>query len=218
MPIIDLTFVLQGTTIPLDAGYALFAAISRIVPSIHGDRRIGVHSIRGMKLQPGRLTLVPQSKLRLRMPSEEVITYLPLGGAKLDLDGSRLSVGVPRTEPLVAAPVVSSRLVTIGHHQEPDEFLASVNRQLKEMGVTARAEFLPSPDPRHAGQPSRRIITVKDRKVVGYPIVVSGLTAEESLTVQEQGLGSRRRMGCGLFVRTPDRPGHFDHVHAREEV
>jgi hypothetical protein len=30
--------------------------------------------------------------------------------------------------------------------------------------------------------------------------MISGLTAAESLLVQEHGLGSRRRMGCGVFV------------------
>jgi len=29
---------------------------------------------------------------------------------------------------------------------------------------------------------------------------ITNLTAEESLTLQEQGLGGRRRMGCGVFV------------------
>ena len=31
MPVIDLAFEVTGTTIPLDYGYALFGAISRIV-------------------------------------------------------------------------------------------------------------------------------------------------------------------------------------------
>lgn len=208
MPTIDLSFSLSGSTIPIDYGYALFGALSRVVPAIHGDRRIGVHPIRGIKRERGRLSLVPQSKLRLRMPSEEIGAYLPLAGAKLDLDGSHLAVGFPRTEALCLVPVLSSRLVTIGHCIAPEEFLASVNRQLAGMGVQAQAEFVPSPDPRYAGQPSRRIMTVKGRRIVGYPLVVTGLSAEESLIVQEHGIGSRRRMGCGVFVAPPDRPAH----------
>lgn len=203
MPIIDLTFEIQGTSIPLDYGYALFGAISRVVNEVHGDRRIGVHPIRGVKLQPGRLTLVPQSKLRVRMPSEEIIAYLPLAGTRIELDGSVLRVGLPHAEPLTPSPSLTSRIVTIGHVQTPEAFLPSIQRQLEEMQVQARAEFLPSPNPRFEGQPSRRIITVKARKIIGFPIQIHGLTAEESLIVQEKGLGSRRRMGCGLFVPTP---------------
>ena len=47
MPVIDLAFELRGAEIPLDYGYALFAALSRVVPRLHGDRRVGVHPIRG---------------------------------------------------------------------------------------------------------------------------------------------------------------------------
>jgi len=39
MPIIDLSFVLVGTTFPLDHGYCLFSALCRVVPGMHGDRR-----------------------------------------------------------------------------------------------------------------------------------------------------------------------------------
>ena len=201
MPTIDLAFTLQGSTIPLDYGYALFGAICRLVPALHGDRRVGVHPIRGMRLTPRRLTLVPQSRLRLRLPSEEIGAYLALAGEELDLDGSRLSVGVPRSEPLISAPQLASRLVTIGHHIDPDEFLSSANRQLTAMGLPSNAEFLPSPDPSRAGQPSRGIVRVKGRRIVGYPIVVVGLSADDSIRLQELGLGSRRRMGCGVFVR-----------------
>lgn len=201
MSTIDLAFGLRGEQIPLDYGYALFGAISRLVPSIHGDRRIGVHPIRGLKRGRGSLRLVPQSRLRLRMPSEEIGAYLPLGDARLDLDGSVVRVGAPRAEPLRPWPALTSRLVTIGHHRDPGEFLDSVLRQLSGLGVRARPSFLPSPDPARAGEPSRRILLVKGRRIVGYPLRIDGLTAEESLIVQERGLGSRRRMGCGVFVR-----------------
>jgi CRISPR-associated protein Cas6 len=76
MPTIDLSLAIKGTTIPLDYGYALFGALSRIVPQIHGDRRIGVHPIRSIRQEPRRLTLVAQSRLRVRMPIETSPTEL----------------------------------------------------------------------------------------------------------------------------------------------
>jgi CRISPR-associated protein Cas6 len=220
MPIIDLSLAIKGTTIPLDYGYALFGALSRIVPQIHGDRRIGVHPIRGIRQEPRRLTLVPQSRLRLRMPIEEIATYLALVGTEIDLDGSRLQVGLPRIVPipdgrrlaieairveqLRASPEISSRLVTIGQISESSPFEESLRRQLSGLGVTAEPSFLPSTDPLHRGGPARRVLRIKERTIIGYPIRISGLTAEESLIIQEHGLGSRRRMGCGLFVPMPN--------------
>jgi hypothetical protein len=47
MPYIDLAFRLIGTSVPVDHGYAVYAALSRIVPEIHDARTIGVQPIHG---------------------------------------------------------------------------------------------------------------------------------------------------------------------------
>jgi CRISPR-associated protein Cas6 len=46
----------------------------------------------------------------------------------------------------------------------------------------------------------RRTLRIKDKEVVGYEVKLEGLTVAESLNIQEQGLGGRRHMGCGVFV------------------
>jgi CRISPR-associated protein Cas6 len=200
MPMIDLAFTLQGTTIPQDHGYALFGALSRIVPQLHGEKRIGVHPIRGIHTAPGRLTLVPGSKLRLRLPSEEIAPYLALAGTSLDLDGSRLRVGIPRAESLIPAPNLTSRLVIYPRLTDPKQVLDSARKQLQYHQIAAQPELIPSTDPRTEGQPARRVLRIKGRKIVGYALRVAGLTAEESIRLQGAGLGGRRRFGCGVFV------------------
>ena len=82
MPTIDLAFELVGATIPLDHGYALFAALNRLAPALHGDRRIGIHPIRGRQVGRGTLGLIGGSRLRLRLPSEEIAPMIRLGGTK----------------------------------------------------------------------------------------------------------------------------------------
>lgn len=77
MPIIDLSFNIIGTTIPLDHGYSLFSALCRVVPQLHGDTRIGVHPIRGRQTAPGVLSLIDSSRIRLRLPSEELLLISP---------------------------------------------------------------------------------------------------------------------------------------------
>ena len=46
----------------------------------------------------------------------------------------------------------------------------------------------------------RRTIRIREKEVVGYEVVIEGLTPDESLTIQTAGLGGRRHMGCGIFV------------------
>ena len=52
----------------------------------------------------------------------------------------------------------------------------------------------------------RRILGIRDKKVVGFAVGLTGLGADASLEVQRRGLGGRRHMGAGIFV-PPGRRG-----------
>jgi CRISPR-associated protein Cas6 len=200
MPTIDLAFELVGATIPLDHGYALYAALSRLVPALHGDRRMGVHPIRGRRAGPGVLSLLADSRLRIRLPSEDVASYLAVAGARLDLDGHTLRVGVPRVEPLVPAAHLAARLVTFRHALTADALLENVHRELVDLGIHGVPSLVPATREGYQDQPLRRVLRIKGKRIVGYALHLAGLTAEESIGLQEVGLGGRRRMGCGIFV------------------
>jgi CRISPR-associated endonuclease/helicase Cas3 len=200
MPVIDLSFVLVGTTIPLDHGYSLFSALCRVVPELHGALGVGVHPIRGQQTAPGVLSLTRWSRLKIRLPAEQIAPYIAIAGKELDLDGHRARVGIPQVESLIPAPNLAARLVTIKHALTPEAFERGVQRELARMQIAGAPELVPATRPTFAGQPLRRILRIKDKKVVGCALHVVGLTAEESIRLQEEGLGGRRRMGCGIFV------------------
>jgi CRISPR-associated protein Cas6 len=200
LPIIDLSFVLVGNSVPLDHGYALFSALCHVIPALHGDKRIGVHPIRGMRAGPGVLTLTDHSRLRLRLPSEEVASYLALAGRELDLDAHRLRVGIPSVEALIPAANLASRLVTFRGALDPARFEDHAREELTRLGIKAEPSLAPSDHPSWTGQPIRRVLRICDKRVVGFALRVAGLTGEESIRLQEDGLGGRRRMGCGIWI------------------
>lgn len=189
MPSIDLAFRLTGSAVPVDHGYALYAALSRILPEIHEAKDIGVQPIRGIYSGNGTLHLADFSRLILRLPDEQIQAYLKLAGKKLVVDNHPLSVGVPEVRTLRPVARLHARLVTIKGFLKEEEFLAAAKRQLEQLGINGQA---------HIG--TRRTFRVRDKQVVGFEMGVMQLTAEESLTLQEQGLGGRRKMGCGMFV------------------
>ena len=189
MPSIDLAFRLTGSAVPVDHGYALYAALSRILPEIHAAKDVGVQPIRGVYSGNGTLHLADFSRLILRLPDEQIRAYLKLAGKKLSVDDHPLSVGVPEVRTLRPVVRLRARLVTIKGFLQEDEFLAAAKRQLEQLGIKGQA---------HIG--TRRTFRVRDKQVVGFEMGVTQLTAEESLTLQEQGLGGRRKMGCGVFV------------------
>lgn len=200
MPVIDLSFVLLGTTLPLDHGYSLYSAICRIVPGLHGDRRFGVHPIRGRQSAPGLLTLNERSRLKLRLPSEEIAPFIALAGQALDLEGHRLQVGIPSVLAMVPAANLAARLVTFRHALNPTKFEEDVRRELDRLEVKGTPHLVPSSRPPFTGQPLRRVLKIKGKRVVGFALRVSGLAPMESIRLQEEGLGGRQRMGCGVFL------------------
>jgi CRISPR-associated protein Cas6 len=189
MPIVDLTFTLQGSTIPVDHGYALYAVLSRLLPEIHGANEIGVQPIRGIYGGDGTLHLADFSRLILRLPDDQIKSYLKLAGKTLDMEGHLLHIGIPSARSLHPTANLRARLVTIKGFMEETSFVEAAKRQLQSQRVAGCLLI---------GE--RRTLRVKEKQVIGFEVGVTDLTAEESLSLQEKGLGGRRRMGCGVFV------------------
>lgn len=205
MPSVDLCFPVLGKSLPTDHGYSLYAAVARILgPDSHERNGPGLFPIRGLAGEPGLLSLTPAAHLQIRTAVEQLPGLLRLAGKTMEIDGHRIRLGVPQTYALVPAVALTARLVTIKGFREPAPFLEAARRQLDELHVKGRPAIPVRKSGPHQGEPTRRILRIRDKKVVGFALIVSELTAEESLTLQENGLGGRRHMGCGLF--TPWRP------------
>jgi CRISPR-associated protein Cas6 len=189
MPVVDLAFRVTGIKVPVDHGYALYSAISRLVPEIHEAKNIGVHPIRGTYGGNGELMLRDSSRLVVRMESEQIGQFLKLAGKKLEIDSYSFRVGVPEVRLLLPRTALYSRLVTIKGFMEPAAFLEAAKRQLEKIRVQAELQI---------GE--RRTFRVKDKQVVGFEVAATGLDAEDSIRLQESGIGGRRHMGCGIFV------------------
>jgi CRISPR-associated protein Cas6 len=198
--IIDLAFsIISHHALPADHGYLLYSAVSRMLPEAHQADGYGIHPICGRQLGGRTLQLTEHSRLTIRTDAERIAEFLPLAGKSIRLLDRTLRIGVPQVRPLVPATALRSRLVTIKlpeaaaqHDSEAAEtFLTATLRQLSDLGISTEA--MPS-----LGK--RRTIRIKDKEVVGYEVIIEGLTAEESLKLQEHGLGGRRKMGCGIFT------------------
>ena len=133
--------------------------------------------------------LSPASRLIVRTPDDRIREFLKLAGKTLEVDGHRLRMGVPEVRALRPAAALYARLVTIKGFMESEQFLDAARRQLETMGSMAKLEL---------GE--RRTFRVKDKQVVGFEMFATELSAEDSIKLQEVGIGGRRRMGCGVFV------------------
>jgi len=208
MNIIDLCFPVTGSSAPRDHGYPLYSALCRTTPRLHEARWLGVHPLSG-RVANDVIMFGSHSELQLRLPAECIPIALPLAGARLELAGSALVLGAPSVRALQPRPSLDARTVllklTSPPTRESDEegrtvldngamaerYRAELHRQLKALGIESAPELC-----------GRRSVTVGGKRIVGYSVRVSGLSADQSLALQAQGLGGKRRMGCGIFRAT----------------
>jgi CRISPR-associated protein Cas6 len=197
---LELAFPALGRDLPTDHSYALYSALTRVVPAFH-DPESGLRfsPVVGTPA-PGKLLLGPYSVLRVRVPDGAVAAVLPLAGKALDLNGTPLRLGVPTVRPLLPAATLVARLVTVKHAITPEAFRPAVQAKLDAMGVSAELELPTHRAGPRVGEPRRRVVRIAGDTVVGYAVLLRGLSAADSLRVQECGLGGRTRLGCGFFM------------------
>lgn len=187
-PIVDIAFPIQGRKLPYDHGYPLYSALADKVPETHENESLGIFQIPTTSTGDGMGMLQKNATLKLRAPSSLYPTLVQLAGSSLNIDGCRISLGVPSAHPLQPASRAWARLVVIKGYTEPEPFREAARSQLDAMEVDGELQV-----------EGRNVVRVKGQSIVGFQLTITRLSNEDCLTLQREGIGGKRRMGCGLF-------------------
>jgi CRISPR-associated protein Cas6 len=201
MNTVDLLFPVSGDLLATDHKYLLYSALSHVEKAFHTvGTQLRFAPINGERGGKGLIRLAAFSRLRLRLPAEQIPLVLPLAGRDFKVGEHSIHLGMPTMLPLTPAPTLRAKVVTFKLAETPSAFLQATRRRLDEMGIGGEPGIPLCETGRSAGEPRRQVIWIKGATLVGFPLHVEGLTAEESLRLQERGLGGHTRMGCGFFV------------------
>lgn len=184
---VDLVFAVSGMRLPAGYASALWEALVGRLPWLADEPGVGVHAIRSPSDGAG-LLLSRRARLALRLPSRRQADALRLTGECLEVEGERLKVGAARARALEPYPTLSARFVATGavdelSHQE------AVAAMLVAIGMPLR--FI-------CGR--MRTVRTGGTTVSGAEVVMHELRPEQSLAMQQHGLGGERHLGCGLFL------------------
>lgn len=211
MSFLEVQFAIGGQTktLPADHGYALYSAIKQVVQTselnlINSEQipeEVRLCSISGIPNREGKIHLHRRSRFRLRCSADQVQSwYRLLQSQELNIRGHRIRLVRPRLTLPEPSESLKARLVTfkldaIDHAEVPRYFLESCQKSLQRLEIEAQAFIDSNAD----GDLARRALRVKEKKIVGYGVVVEGLSNEDSLKLQWHGLGGRKHFGCGWF-------------------
>jgi CRISPR-associated protein Cas6 len=209
MNFLEIQFALGGTTktLPADHGYALYSAVKQILQKAEVEPQdipaeVKLCSVPGVPNREGKIYLHRRSRVRLRCPADQVQTwYRFLQNQELNIRGHKIRLARPRLMLPEASETLKARMVTfklesIDHPELPRYFLESCQKGLDRLEIKGQSTFIPSNED---GSLARRTLQVKDKKIVGFSVVVEGLSEADSLKLQWHGLGGRQHFGCGWF-------------------
>lgn len=185
----DVQFDLVGDEIPADHGHLLHGALSAWLPWLGDDAGSGVHPIHGAPTgRNDNLVINRRVKLVLRVPVERLADARTLVGKRIESGAGELLIGEAKEKPLMPFAYLYSPLVDMGTADEMG-FLEAARVELEKMEI--RCGLIPG---------KKRKMVTPEGDVWGYSLMLHDVGQEQSLHVQEQGLGGHRAYGCGLFV------------------
>jgi CRISPR-associated protein Cas6 len=195
-PFVELSFPVRGSTLPADHNYALFAALVYREPAIREQSDLSILSIPGFGDKQGKILLTPQSCMRIRVPVSKIPLVYPFAGKRLKLGTHDIQLGIPETHVLTPSKTLQARIVTIKGYIEPQMFIEAVKRQLTRLDITGKVAI---PTDRN-GNPLRKTIKIQRFTIVGFTTEITDLSDEDSISLQQCGVGGRRHLGCGYFL------------------
>jgi CRISPR-associated protein Cas6 len=200
--IVDAVFAIACPCLPVDHAYALQQAIEEALPWFAQEPQAGLHTVHGAASSSGwmrpegahaLLQLSHRARLALRLPAHRAEQAAALVGRTLQVAGWPLHVEKMALRPLSRITTLFSRCVVLAAGDEA-AFVSAATEELGALGIRAERMVCGRVTP----------VATPERTYQGRSLMLAGLTLEQSLLLQQSGLGGGRRFGCGLFIPHKD--------------
>ena len=201
--VVDLLYGIRCRCLPVDHAYALYKALHKVLPWLAEEEFAGVHPIHvadsgnGWMRPEGPDDLLHfsrRTKLILRVPQHRVAEAKALVGESLDVTGNELRVEKVALRPLSTITTLFSRYIVNEDAGDEEAFMQRLYQQLQAMGI--------KPPKMLAGR--QHTISTPEGGLAARSLMLAGLAVEDSIGLQQKGLGSHRHLGCGLFIPHKD--------------
>lgn len=194
--VIDLAFAITCRALPVDHAQALYTAVAAVLPWLADEPEAGIHSIHGADSGNGWerpedvLLLSRRTRLMLRLPKERAEEAQALSGHVLDVAGHEMTVGAAKSRRLCKTTTLYARYLSFADTRSEADFLAACAAVLRERGIKAKKIL--------CGK--TRTLHTDDGPLETRSLMLADLSLEDSVRLQERGIGTHRRIGCGLFI------------------
>jgi CRISPR-associated protein Cas6 len=186
--LVEAVFPLEGKALPRDHAQALQHALAEQLPWLRNDAGAGIHPLK-LVSGPESLALLSQrTRLILRVDANRLDELKALCGVELDVSGHALRLGAVHLRALQPlATLYAYRVAAVS--ADESEFMQAMEAELTALAIAGE---------RVCGK--RHSLRVDGLDMTTFSMMLHGLAPEQSLRLQQHGLGPHRLLGCGLFV------------------
>jgi CRISPR-associated protein Cas6 len=198
--VVDLCFKLQCKTLPLDHAWSLSGALLDAAPWLKSSAHSAIHLIHGAEsgngwIRPDNtdnewLHLSRRARFTLRLHRDKIALADDLVGLKLHIDGHPLTLGEFKQQSLVPQTTIFSRYIVTDKALSEDEFLHQIAPLIQAQGINIRKMM--------AGL--THSFNMPEGKLLTRSLMLSDLEKEESIRLQQNGIGDKQLMGMGIFL------------------
>jgi CRISPR-associated protein Cas6 len=181
-------FPLEGKTLPREHAQALLDALVVSMPWLQDDAGAGIHPLKLVSGTESMALLSGRTRLILRVKANRLDKLRASEGAQLDVAGHPLRLGAVHLRALQPlATLYAYRVAAIAGDESA--FMQAMEAELAALGVAGE---------RVCGK--RQMVRVNQHDMVTFSMMLHGLGPDQSLRLQQHGLGPHRLLGCGLSV------------------
>jgi CRISPR-associated protein Cas6 len=201
--VVDVVFNIECKMLPVDHAHPLTEAIMQELPWLADERGSGVHHIHIPEAGNGWMRpenaddimhLSRRTRLIIRVPGHRLDETRALSGTTLDIAGYPMDIQQAAVRALSDITTIFARHVVAEDDDNEMQFLENMAALLAEMDIRPR-KMLPG---------KQNVIRTPDGDLKTRSLMLAELKQSESIRLQEQGLGSHRHLGCGIFIPHKD--------------
>ncbi len=197
--IVDLSFKVQCKQLPLDHAYVLSQTIQKELPWIADEPQAGIHLIHGAEsgngwIRPQEpdaiLNLSRRTRFMLRLPKQRIDDANLIAGKTLKVGGHELVLSNPQQKLLSPLTTIFARYIITENIENEEAFLDQAAELVKQKGIQVTKMM--------SGR--AHVLRMPGQNLSTRSLMIDGLEVEQSIYLQQQGLGEGRKVGCGLFL------------------
>ena len=193
----ELSFSVNCRELPYDHAYELSSEILNLVPQIKNDNRNSIQTLHGPMSGNGwvrpdseNIPLSKRAKLIMRINKNQIDNIKDIEGKEIKLFGNSLKIGVSKVKNFLIVKDLFCRFVISDNKISEDDFLEKIQKELINFNVNIKKAL--------CGR--SMMINFGKNAVYTRSLMIADLSKEESLRLQEEGVGEKKLYGCGIFL------------------